>query len=254
MGTSASRSGSNSSTGGAWTTAKTRASRFAGGTGSSAAGVVSGYAAALAESGGASGGAGGTGGGVGSSRVATATRVGQGLGAFMGDVGSRGLDAALRERGLEQLIGKSAEEVLAGIADHIAGNGGPLDEAIARATVVEVLTDIFDEEQDEYDQLQKLLEDRLDGDGFKEILRLFLSKSIFEMLLADMADRFEENGDSTSEILRKERQIEQFIEAMVEFDLGQADPLRFDWAGAEGKALVERNLAAAIEQLEVLDE
>jgi hypothetical protein len=255
VGTSACRTGSTSPTGGAWTPAKRRASQFAAGAGSSAASVVSGYATALRDSGvvadGTSKFSGST---LGGGRLRAAVKAGQGLGAFLSEVASKGLDGALHERGFDHLIGRTGEEVLAALADHIAGNGGPLNDAIARAATVEVLAEIFDEENPDYDTLRNAWEETLKGDGFREMLLLFLSKSIFEMLLADMADRFEANGDSASEILSKEREIEQFILHMIDFELGEIDPFHFDWAGFEGKQLIERNFAAALEQLEILEE
>jgi len=177
-------------------------------------------------------------------------RSGQALGGFLAGVASVGLDETLRSAGLEYLIGRTPNEVLAGISDHICGDGGLLDDAVARSAVIEVLAEIFDETEDSYDQLRDRWDSQLDEDTIIELMVLFLAQSIFQRFLADLGDRIESNAVSAMRAAECEQEALEFIKRMIEFELGEIDPLTFDWQGPPGEQLIRRNLEAALAQEE----
>ena len=74
------------------------------------------------------GGGGGTGGGGTSAAVGTARN----LGGFLSRVGEVGLQSALQERGLGDVVGKSASDVADVMLDELAGPASTLDNALAR--------------------------------------------------------------------------------------------------------------------------
>lgn len=246
MGTSSSRSGRNAQSGGNWSTAKTRVTKFAKGTGSSVGAAVGAFAAAVGGSGGnGSSGRGGTGG-----RFASSVRAGQALGSFLGSVASSGLDQTLRSIGLESLIGAAPYDVLSGIADDVCGSNGLLDDVIARSASVEVLAEIFDDSDDTYSDLRERWESQLDENRVVDLISLFLSQAIYQRFLVELGHKFETNAVSAAEAERKEQGVFEFIREMVIFELGEIDPLSFDWQGLEGERLIQRNLSAALGQME----
>ena len=249
MGTSASRGGGNAPAGGDWVKAKGRFTRFTRGTGSSVGSAVSAFASAIGGARSVSGGGVSAAGGR-AGRLSSSVKPGQALGSFLSGVASEGLDKTLRSFGLGHLIGKEPHEILSEIVDYICGNGGTLDEAIARSAVVEVLAEIFSEDDDAYADLRDRWDAELDADRIVDLLSLFLSQAIFQRILSDLGDLFEKSAVSAFEAERKEQAVLDFIKGMVAFELGEIDPLDFDWQGSDGEELIHRNVAAALGQLQ----
>ena len=248
MGTSSSRS---APAGGNWTPAKRSVSRYVNqrGTGSvTPGGLIGTYVRAL---GGAREAVRGTGRIGGKTTFSHATSVGQKLGAFLAGVATDGLDQTLSDWGLADLIGKSPYEVVSGLVDALAGPGGPLDEAVARAALTETIADILDENNTEYEQLREEWDGRIDDAEIPEILEIFLVEAIYQQYLSNLAERIESNAISADEAFERESEIRGFIEEMVRFEFVIHNPLNIvDWFGAECRELIQRNLEAALAQAE----
>lgn len=211
MGTSSSRAGNNAPSRGDWTRAKRRVTNFTTGTGSSARSAIGGFVSAIGGRNAVS--AGGAGGGR-RGRLSSSVRVGQGLGGFLSQVVSEGLDQTLRLLGLGHLVGATFHDALSGIVDHICGDSGPLDDSIARDAVVEVLAEILDESDDTYVDLREW-GNQLNEAAVIELMSLFLSHSIFLCFLADLGDRIESNATSARHAEQREQEILRFIKDMV---------------------------------------
>jgi hypothetical protein len=169
------------------------------------------------------------------------------LGGFLGDVAERGLREALEERGLAELIGRDAADVLAALVDELAGAGRTLEEAAARAAMVAVLADEFGE--GEFEDLDAALQ-ALDGSAVARLLELFLVEYVYRRMLEEIGDRIV-NGSMTAAVAhRVELDIHDFLLAAVHLDLSQGDPLAINWEGAEGQELIDRLTADAYSQLE----
>jgi len=243
MGTSSSRSDINSSRGGAWSDAKRRTTSFIRETGSSARSALESFALAVRYDEIKSGARGGGG------RLSTSVKAGQGLGSFFGDVISGGLDQALRSAGLGNLIGASPSTVLSALVDYICGDGSLLNDVVARSAAVEVLAEIFDENDETYDDLRERWDIHLDKDLITKLLSLFLAQSIFQIFLIELGSKFEGNNLSAKEAAQKEKEIYELLKEIIKFDLGKIDPLKFNWKGRQGQLLIKRNLDLAISQL-----
>lgn len=235
MGTSASFTGL---TGGGWTTAKANLTRYArsGGDREQLGRAVAAYVSAHG----------------GASRAASSTPAGQtvmrNLGSFLSQVTTQGWAQALENEGLTHLLGQSAESVLAGLVDALAGPGSTREEAIARAAMAEVLSDLFERVLDTPEGLEAL--EDLDGEGIASILELFTAEFIYQKLLEEIGERIE-SGAATPEIAeRLEEQVHDFICEMVKLEISDIDIARFDWDGPDGAALRERIFADAYRMLE----
>jgi len=169
------------------------------------------------------------------------------LGGFLGDVAERGLREALEERGLAELIGRDAADVLAALVDQLAGAGRTLEEAAARAAMVAVLAEEFGE--GEFGDLETALR-LLDGDAVARLLEQFLVEYVYRRMLEEIGDRIVNGTMTAAAAHRVERDMHDFLLAAVHLDFYQGDPLAIDWEGSEGRELVDRLMADAYSQLE----
>jgi hypothetical protein len=228
MGTSGSYS---APTTGGWPAAKKTATRFAkqGDAGSITPGqVVGAYLTAL-------------GGAAAAARRAAASRAAaQRLGGFLGTVADQGLDVALEQVGLADLVGRDATEVLEALVDRLASPGGTLEEADARAAMMGALEEVLE---------QPNAFDGLDQEGVGRTVEGFIVECIYERMLQEIGDRLE-NGAMTAEDAKKaEDDIRVYVVATVQLELAREESL-IVWDGPEGEALVNRLMEDAYGQLE----
>lgn len=240
MGTSSSYT---APTSGGWPAAKRAATRFArlGGAagGGSPRSVIAPYVRALG----------------GAATAAAASAAGrsaaQRLGAFLAATAGGGLGPALAGAGvlgvpagartLADLAGRDPAEVLAALADTLADSGDTLEGAAARGAVLAVL------EQFLADGGAGLA--ALDADGVAGALRLFLVEYVYQRMLEQIGAQLQNGALTGSDARQLELDIRAFIEAVVNLELGDTDPLALDWTGAEGEAVVGRLLEATYGQL-----
>ena len=228
MGTSGSY---NAPTTGGWPAAKGTATRFAkqGGTGNVTPGrVVSAYLAAL-------------GGATAAARRAAASRAAaQRLGGFLGTVADRGLDAALEQVGLGDLIGRDATEVLEALVDRLASPGGTLEEADARVAMMRAL-------QEELEKPTAF--EGLDQEGVGQAVEGFIVECIFERMLQEIGYQLENGAMTAEDAKRAEDDIRVYVVATVQLELARQETLTV-WEGPEGQELVDRLMEDAYGQLE----
>lgn len=240
MGTSSSYT---APTTGSWPTAKRAATRFAhqGGSagGGSARSVVIPYVQAL----------GGIAAAAASAEAGRAAA--QRLGAFLARNASAGLGPALAGAGVPgvpaeartfaDLAGSDPAEVIATLADALAGSADTLEAAAARAAVLAVL------EQFLADDGAGLA--TLDTNGVADTLVLFLVEYVYQRMLEQIGAQLQNGAVTGADARQLELDIRAYIVAVVHLELDDADPLALDWTGVEGEVVVNRLLAAAYAQL-----
>lgn len=113
------------------------------------------------------GGAGGTTGGT-SAAVGTARN----LGGFLSSVADVGLEKTLRDRGLENVVGKSASDVTDTLLDEFAGPASTLDNALARESLAEIRDEILNDAET-FEDVEKQLNAAIDELGIFGILASF---------------------------------------------------------------------------------
>src|SRR5439155_25989197 len=123
-------------------------------------------------------GKGGSGGGSGGSRSA-AVGTARNLGGFLSRVGEVGFQEALRERGLENIIGKSAAEVSEALVDEFAGPASTLDNALAREALADIRDEIL-EDAETFMDVEERLNAAIDELGVFGILASFFGHYVFK--------------------------------------------------------------------------
>lgn len=230
MGTSASNSGGK---GGAWTGFKRDASAFARHGGQSrAARALGGHVAAM---GGAAGATGAAGAGI---------RTGQGLAQFLvGSTGVTGLAGGLEQVGLANLVGAERFTILSALLDRFAGPGSDLEAQAARDALLDVLDEVLPEDDVALDEV------RLDEAAVIDLLQRYLSALVYNRAIPIIDERLTKLQDQQL-AQRRDRELRDFINALVRLRTQGTTPLTVDWSGAEGRAFIERMLRAVYDQLE----
>lgn len=189
-------------TGGKWTPLKNEATDFVQGTGSKditpadllsdfiraiggLKGLMRGHGGSAPSAGGrqAAGGASKRGGGkagAGSGGISAAVGTAQNLGGFLSRVDEVGLEESLRERGLDDAVGKSASDVSDTLLDEFAGPASTLDNALARESLAEIRDEILTDAET-FEEVEKKLDTAIDELGIFGILASFFGHYIFKM-------------------------------------------------------------------------
>jgi hypothetical protein len=245
-------------TGGNWTPLKNEATDFVQGTGSKditpanllsdfiraiggVKGLVRGHGGSAPSSGGgqAAGGsskrAGGTGGGGGGTSAAVGTA--QNLGGFLSRVGEVGLTESLRERGLDDAVGKSASDVSDTLLDEFAGPASTLDNALARESLAEIRDEILTDAET-FEDVEKKLDTAIDELGIFGILASFFGHYIFKMFCRNFYEEWVKKvGDAKA--ASSLAQIKEYIVSSVRNKLTGREVATVDWKKDEGKQVAE---------------
>ncbi|MEO1513346.1 MAG: Qat anti-phage system associated protein QatB, partial [Planctomycetota bacterium] len=81
------------------------------------------------------------------------TRVASGVAGLASAVATEGAEAALARFDLQGLAGRPATEVLEAVADAICPDGGTIDEAIARDSMLEAIADLAEQDPGAFNDL-----------------------------------------------------------------------------------------------------
>ena len=246
-------------TGGNWTPLKNDATDFVQGTGSKditpanllfdfiraiggVKGLVRGHGGSAPSAGGgqAAGGASkGSSGGGGGSRGGTSAAVGtaQNLGGFLSRVGEVGLEESLRERGLDDAVGKSASDVSDVLLDEFAGPASTLDNALARESLAEIRDEILTDAET-FEDVEKKLDTAIDELGIFGILASFFGHYIFKMFCRNFYEEWVKKvGDAKA--ASSLAQIKEYIVSSVRNKLTGREVATVDWKKDEGKQVTE---------------
>jgi len=236
VGTSTDRT---SGTGGAWTDLKYAATSFFRSTGQGSASPGSAkvlLARHVPVLGGAAAAAAGA--AVGRSSV-------QRLGGLLAGIGANGLDQALREASLGDLVGRDRFEIVDELVTALSGDGSGLDSAAARDAMCDVLEELFGD-ADTWEELQQT---RAGRDDIERLLHLFLTNYLYNRIPV-IAERLGRITDPAA-AHRADRQMRQVIEDCVVINL-PPDPLSVNWNGPQGRDIADQAMQVAYSTLESL--
>lgn len=132
-----------------------------------------------------------------SSRAAVGRAVSR-LSGFGSVVQSHGLDEGLRSLGLDALSGRPAAEVIAAIADHLAGGAeGLAGEVLANALRESILEAAELAGDPTYENLEAALQEFLRSDGIEGLTELFLANLAFDRVWS-LVENHVEHGSATA--------------------------------------------------------
>lgn len=165
----------------------------------------------------------------------------RGLGSLFGTASSEGFEAALRQVGLDDLVGRAPDEVVAALIDVLAGTGDDQEGQAARSAAC----DVFEELAKDADSYEALAAALSDVDAIGSVLEQFLSSYVYWLLLPVIEERLERLEDS-AERAKRERELRDVVAAVVELNIskGGFDPARWPEATEqEVRSLLQETLA-----------
>jgi hypothetical protein len=131
------------------------------------------------------------------------------LASFFSAASAEGMDAALQGRGLGELVGRPATEVIGALIDLVGGSGEDRAEVAAREAACDVLEVLA--ETGTYQDLSEALPDEA---GLDEMLQTFIAAYVYRLLLPVFVERFERLEDVDKSAAR-DREVRETVEAIV---------------------------------------
>lgn len=188
-------------------------------------------------------GGGKAGGGGGTRRIGGSARtIARGIGGFLADVGTKGFQEAISERGLTDLTGKSPDEIALAIADILGGPASLIDETALRGALMELVLEWSEGVQgiDGFVESVTNLTQNIEG-----VLRCFFGHYIFEVFKTVgyhgvLATHGFEKAESMA------GQIRDFIDAKIGGLEASRSLTSVDWNGPDGAAVVDGIVADTI--------
>ena len=188
--------------------------------------------------GGRGGSRGGSGGGTGRSFGRAARGTGRALGGFLSSITTVGLDEALRQVGLESLIGRPASEITAGLLNALAEPAGTLDEAAARKALEIINAELIAGART-YDEVKGALRSNLDKQGVERLVVKFFGEYLYQhfqqSVLKDWAKKV--GAEQASSQLKK---IKNCIASALKSKVVNRDVSKIRWGGSEGLRIIEQ--------------
>jgi len=172
---------------------------------------------------------------------------GQRLGGLLAGVATEGLTPTLERLGFAELVGRDRFEILDALITHLAGPGSDLEAQAARDAACDILEELFPEGT-AYEDLASVT---VDAEDLERLLALFLAAYVYNRVPI-IAERLTRLSDPQA-AERMDKELRDYIRAYVDLKLGD-DPLAIDWAGAEGRGIVERAIQALYALLEAEEE
>ena len=172
-------------------------------------------------------------------------RTGSGLGGFLAAASEPGgISEAFRSIGLDHLVGCDRFTVLSGLLDEFSGNGSDLETQAARNALFDVLSVILPEET--AGQMDNVT---LDSSSVADALRMYIAALVYNRAIPIIDERLTRLQNPHLAQLR-DREIRDYIEALVALRTSNISPLTIDWSGRAGLDLINGILRATYDQLE----
>lgn len=172
--------------------------------------------------------------------AAISARAGRATTQRLGGLFSAGIrDGFLRTAqrlGLQDLVGRDVQTVLAAFAEFLAPDGALLEEAAARIALLETLETVFERYDIEADGVEAL--DRMDAAGLGDVVEISVVNYVNARIQQELANRIERGTLPEAEANRLMDDIRGFIGEIVKLDFDGVDLLHLDWEGPEGRGLV----------------
>ena len=162
---------------------------------------------------------------------------------FFSDVKVNGLDNTLAREGLDNLIGKSNEEIYFGLIEYFCTDNATIEDSVLRECVVDVL---IDNEIVDLDNLEEL-----DGNKFIED---FIIKYIQVNFEVSFAEKVQGLCDSVDESKSKIKEVNRYIDDNIRNLYNREEIVNINWRGEEGKRFIDKKCKECYELLMLFEE
>ncbi|MDR2384165.1 MAG: hypothetical protein LBD80_00685 [Tannerella sp.] len=134
------------------------------------------------------------------------------VGNFFGGVSNRGISQVLKEYNI-QTDGRSPKQILNDIVNVLAPNPDTNDDSVARKALISTMSVIYEKFDDEKQDISLL--DSLDSNISEKIVSKYIETFIYERLINDVGSRIETKAENSSQVLKIEKELKEYIESKV---------------------------------------
>jgi len=145
----------------------------------------------------------------------------------------QGFEKALENAGLNNLIGKSNEEIYSGLLDYFVGNGSTLDDSIVRDSMAELLKELFLDISDD-----KNFGDIINDLDMNQFIKNLITKFIQKDFIMNFSEKIEAKCKNIEEYINAEKKIKDFIRVKIDTKYSVDDLSKIDWQGQQGKKFI----------------
>lgn len=168
------------------------------------------------------------------------------LAGLLSGIAADGLEAALENAGLGNLVGRNRFDALDELVTAISGNGSDLEAQAARDALCDVFDELFEDDATTWTDLEATT---LDEGTVVELLEMFLAHYIHNRLPV-LPERLARLLDHSA-VAAAENQLIDTIRGYVNLHM-PPDPLMFDWTGPAGAAFADQAIRTIYTALEGL--
>jgi hypothetical protein len=174
--------------------------------------------------------------------------VARSLGGFISQVANLGLTEALRQNGLQELVGKSPTEILLGIVSLCGGTNGSIDAVDARTAASKVMDELC-EHAETADDVEKVLKAHADGTELADLLMKYFGYYLYEQFCRlFFAQLVKKHGEQRAESFLGD--ILDFIRSALRNRVLGLDVARIRWFDSEGDHISAQIMQQTLEVFE----
>ncbi len=175
------------------------------------------------------------GGTIGGSR--SVQKTGQRLAGFVSSVASRGLEKALQDEGLSDLIGHPAKEVALALADRLCEDGSTLDEVDTRNALSDLMDELL-EKAETYEEVKEIFEKTIQVNELGNLLTRFFGHYLYRQFCRVFYERLvTKHGEKKASGFLTS--IKDMISSLVRLKTFDKDLSKINWIGEEGASLAD---------------
>jgi hypothetical protein len=160
---------------------------------------------------------------------------GASLGGFLGSIGSIGLNDTLKNYGLSDYIGKTAEEIFAKISEKICPLGSTNEDAITRKAILDSLSSMYLR----YEDNGNIVFDNLQEQDLELVFTEYISYYIYHKWLYELGLAIENKNITEKEAVSLEEEVKEFIFNEIEVEFKGKKIIEINFQSNEGQKIIE---------------
>ncbi|MES2960808.1 MAG: Qat anti-phage system associated protein QatB [Pseudomonadota bacterium] len=148
-------------------------------------------------------------------RMSSERSAGARLGSILASAGQIGIREVIKNLNFHDLANRSTAEIYAALVDKICEPGGDLDESYARDAYIDAVVEIM--------EMENLDLDKPTAETISIIMELFVSNTIMNRIMNDVATKIILLPDDTEAVFKMESQLKDFVRGIVSDEVVKAN-------------------------------
>lgn len=157
-----------------------------------------------------------------------------GLGNFLSNASSQGFKETLENHKIEYK-NRSTSEVLNDLINYLAPNPITKEDSIARKALIVTMEKLYELIENENIDIELI--DKLNEGTMKQIIPLYVESYIYERLLNDLGSRLEANSLNSSNAVKLEKELKEYINSKVEIAFKGLDTANTEFSKKQVESL-----------------